>query len=278
MKGGILLLLALSTAAAAEDRPVDRSTIIAGERALGHAFVTGDVATVRMLLADGFRGVGVHGNSFDKKAALAAVAALPHSTSDAVDAFDIRFFGDTAVVQAREHEVGPPPERRPAERVFTDTWVRRDSRWQIVAMEDVDPGLATLPQFQADVGALKAARGANNRAIAAHDLKSFLAAFADDAVFTWSNGTHAVGKIQLASRFGEDFADPNFDRYVRTPASISVSDRGVRAIERGSWTALKKATRYGGDYVAHWMKTPDGWRVVGELYVKLYCSGPLCTP
>lgn len=278
MKPGILLLLALSTPAATQERSGDRTAIIAGERALGQAYVTGDVATVRMLLADGFRGIGVSGNAFDKNAALAAVSALPHSTSDTVDAFDVRFFGDTAVVEAREHEVGPRPEMHPAERVFTDTWVKQNGRWQIVAMEDLDPGLRTSTQFQPDIGAIKAARAANNLAIAEHDLKSFLVTFADDAVFTWSNGTHAIGRIQLASRFDEDFRDPNFNRYVRTPASISVSDRGVRAIERGGWTALKKGTRYGGDYVAHWIKTPEGWRVIGELYVKLYCSGSLCTP
>ncbi len=109
-------------------------------------------------------------------------------------------------------------------------------------------------------------------------MAAFLPTFADDAVFTWSNGSHAIGKAQLAGFFARDFADPRFDRYVRAPGSISVSDRGVRAIERGSWTALKTGTRYGGDYVAHWMKSPAGWQVVGELYVKLYCGGALCTP
>jgi len=129
-----------------------------------------------------------------------------------------------------------------------------------------------------DVSAIKAARTASNRAIAAHDLDSFLPMFADDAVFTWSNGSHAIGKKELASFFARDFADPKFDRYVRTPDQVSVSDRGVRASERGTWIALKQGTRYGGDYLAHWMKVADRWRVVGELYVKLYCSGPLCTP
>ena len=65
---------------------------------------------------------------------------------------------------------------------------------------------------------------------------------------------------------------------MRTPDQVSVSDRRVRASERGTWIALKQGTRYGGDYLAHWMKVADRWRVVGELYVKLYCSGPLCTP
>jgi uncharacterized protein (TIGR02246 family) len=137
---------------------------------------------------------------------------------------------------------------------------------------------AAAPPPPNDVSAIKAARTASNRAIAAHDLDSFLPMFADDAVFTWSNGSHAIGKKELASFFARDFADPKFDRYVRTPDQVSVSDRRVRASERGTWIALKQGTRYGGDYLAHWMKVADRWRVVGELYVKLYCSGPLCTP
>jgi uncharacterized protein (TIGR02246 family) len=140
------------------------------------------------------------------------------------------------------------------------------------------PHVAATPQFQSDVAAIEAARAASNRAIAAHDLNSFLPMFADDAVFTWSNGSHAIGKKDLATFFARDFTDPKFDRYVRTPNRVGVSDRGVRASEQGTWVALKRGTRYGGDYLAHWMKIGDSWRVVGELYVKLYCSGPLCTP
>jgi hypothetical protein len=46
-----------------------------------------------------------------------------------------------------------------------------------------------ISQYQSDVAAIKAARTESNRAIAAHDLASFLPMFADDAVFTWSNGS-----------------------------------------------------------------------------------------
>ena len=57
---------------------------------------------------------------------------------------------------------------------------------------------AAAPPPPNDVSAIKAARTASNRAIAAHDLNSFLPMFADDAVFTWSNGSHAIGKKELA--------------------------------------------------------------------------------
>src|SRR3954466_11861937 len=76
---------------------------------------------------------------------------------------------------------------------------------------------AAAPPPPNDVSAIKAARTASNRAIAAHDLDSFLPMFADDAVFTWSNGSHAIGKKDLATFFARDFADPKFDRYVRRP-------------------------------------------------------------
>jgi ketosteroid isomerase-like protein len=128
------------------------------------------------------------------------------------------------------------------------------------------------------MAAIRSLRLASNQAILRHDIAAFLPAFADDAVFTWSNGSSAVGKPALEAFFAHDFADPNFIAYVRTPKTISVSDTGARAAEHGTWTALKKGTRYGGDYFAHWMRKPEGWRVQGEVYVKLYCSGSLCTP
>jgi ketosteroid isomerase-like protein len=274
----LAVLLAQPTLAAGDSRATDRAAIIAGERAWGQAYVTGNVATVRRLLGDDFRGIDTRGRAYDKARVIADVRSLPHGTSDRVDHINVRFYGDTAVVQANEHVEGPAPEAHPADDVFTDTWFKRDGRWWIVAAEDLDAGLATLPKYQANVSAIQELRAASNRAIAAHDLAGLLPIFADDAVFTWSNGTSAIGKQALRIFFVQDFADPNFIAYVRSPKSISVSDRGLRAAEKGSWTALKRGTRYGGDYMAHWMKTPEGWRVRGELYVKLYCNGTLCTP
>jgi len=256
----------------------DRATIIAGERAWGQAYVRGDTAAVRALLAEDFRGIDPQGHAFGKADVLADVAALPHSTADRVDDVVVRFYGDTAVAQAHEHESGPAPERRPMDRMFTDTWIRRAGRWQIVASEDLDPGLASLPEHRADIAAIRAARAANNAAIAGHDMGAFLPMYADDAVFTWSNGSSAMGKPALSAFFARDFGDAAFQTYIRAPSSISISDRGVRAAEHGHWTALKAGTRYGGDYLAHWAKGANGWQVRGETYVKLYCEGPLCTP
>jgi ketosteroid isomerase-like protein len=256
----------------------DRATIIAGERAWGQSFVNGNVATIRRLVADDFSGTDTTGAIYGKAGMIADLKEGRRITSDRVNPIEVRFYGDTAVVQAHEFIEGPKPEAHPSQRVFTDTWMKRNGRWQIIAAHDTVIGLPTLPQYRSEIAQIRSARAANNTAIAAHDIDAFLPMYADDAVFTWSNGTSAVGRIQLRIFFLQDFFDPNFTAYVRTPSSISVSDRGIRAVEHGTWTALKRGTRYGGDYMAHWMKTADGWRVRGEVYVKLYCSGPLCTP
>ena len=145
----------------------------------------------------------------------------------------------------------------------------------------VAPGLPTAAN-SGDPAAIRALRDASNRAIASHDLKTLMPVVAEDAVFVFSNGSSAVGRSGMETVFARDFADPAFITYVRSPTAGTVSDTGARAVEHGPWEAYKTSpagpTRYGGDYAAHWARTPEGWRIRGELYVKLRCAGPLCTP
>ena len=284
MWAALAAAVAVSASAAPlrQDEAAARREIEAGERAWGQAFVHGDAATIQRLLTDDFVGVLPGGETYTKAAMLKAVVAGPHDTSDHLEGLSIRLYGDTAVAQARERMVGPPPELKPSQTVFTDTWIRRGGRWRIVAAEDLDPGAQNTPEHAADAAAIRAVRARSNRAIAEHDMAGFTPAFADDAVFVWSNGSSAVGKAGLTKFFAQDFADPSFDRYVRTPERVAVAANGVRAVEHGTWTALKHdaagQTRYGGDYSAHWMKRDGAWKIVGELYVKLRCDGSLCTP
>ena len=256
----------------------DLAAITRGEDAFGGAFVTGDAATLDRLLGEDFVGVQVSGALYDKKQALQWASEGPNTTFDHIDDLKVRFYGDTAIAQGHESERGAAPEFKPLHRVFTDTWVKRQGTWRIAAASDIDPGATTPPAFAGDSEAIRALRARSNAAIRAHDMATFLPVFADDAVFVWSNGTSSVGKAGLQAFFAPDFADPAFITYIRTPARISVSENGLRAAEHGTWTALKRDTRYGGDYVAHWFKAAGGWQIRGELYVKLYCQGPLCTP
>ncbi|HWD68514.1 MAG TPA: nuclear transport factor 2 family protein [Caulobacteraceae bacterium] len=133
-----LLATIAADAGSATDRAADTRAIIAGERDLGRAFVSGDVATIRHLLADDFQGVAPRGAFYDKVSVLKELRAGPHITSDEVGPITLRFYGDTAIAQAHEYEVGPPPARKAGEHVFTDTWVKLHGRWRIVAAEDLD--------------------------------------------------------------------------------------------------------------------------------------------
>jgi ketosteroid isomerase-like protein len=124
----------------------------------------------------------------------------------------------------------------------------------------------------------------NNVALAAHDLDRIGSIYTDDAVFVWSDGTSAIGKNALLQTFGEDFADPRWTSviFTRTPTTILVNGSSDRAFESGTWIANKRGAdgslHYGGSYSAHWIKRLAGWRVCGELYVKLNCQGRACAP
>lgn len=133
-------LLALGACTArAPDRAADRKEILEGERAWGQAFVTGDAATVQRLLADDFQGVDPSGLVYSKSRMLAEVKAGPNSTSDTLGNVVVRFYGDTAIAQGTEHEVGPPPEKAGRDSIWTDVWVKQDGHWKIEAAEDLTP-------------------------------------------------------------------------------------------------------------------------------------------
>ncbi|WP_353230485.1 nuclear transport factor 2 family protein [Novosphingobium sp.] len=260
----------------------DQAAIATAERDWGMVFVTGDRQMADRLLDDAFVGIDSTGQVYGKKSTLAGLVTGALNSANQVGPITMHFYGDTAIAQARELQTGPAPEFKPMYRIFTDTWVRRAGQWRLVAAEDQNPGAPTPAAFRADEAQIIAARGASNRAIAAHDMAAFVPFFAEDAVFVWSNGSSAIGRAGLTAAFAGDFADPAFVAYIRTPERVSVAQTGARAAEHGTWTAIKREprgeTRYGGDYAAHWVRSAGGWHVVGELYVKLHCTGPLCVP
>ena len=95
-----------------------------------------DSAHFQRILADDFIGTDPKGNLYDKAQMIADTKDAPkYFVSNHLDQVKIRFFGNTAVAQGSESWV-----RRNGERgrfVWTDTWVLRNGRWQIVAAEDL---------------------------------------------------------------------------------------------------------------------------------------------
>ena len=96
----------------------------------------GDGSVVQRILADDFIGVDPKGGLYDKAKMISETADGPkYFASNHLNELKIRFYGDMAIAQGNESW-----ERKTGERgrfVWTDTWLRRDGRWQIVAAEDL---------------------------------------------------------------------------------------------------------------------------------------------
>ena len=136
----IALAPLLLIAAAPADRSAEAAFIVKSEQDWGSAFVNGNVATIDRLLADDFIGIDTHGDRYDKAMMRAWVRAGPNLTSDTVGPVDVVFYGKIAIARGSEHQIGPLPERLPADRIWTDVWAKRGGRWQLISATDIDPG------------------------------------------------------------------------------------------------------------------------------------------
>ena len=110
--------------------------IVESERQWAESVATGDPSVVERILADDFLGVDPKGRLYDKAKMIADTRnAQQYFVSNRLNEVKVRFYGDTAIAQGDESW-----ERRSGERgrfVWTDTWIRRNGRWQIVAAEDL---------------------------------------------------------------------------------------------------------------------------------------------
>lgn len=98
-----------------------------------------DNGVVAGLLADDFQGTSTAGSRFVKADELRDEKG-PHFARDCgLDETRVRFFGDNlALVYGSEHATGKDKSRPDAKvcQIWTDTWLRRDGKWQIIASQD----------------------------------------------------------------------------------------------------------------------------------------------
>ena len=110
--------------------------IIESERQWAESVATGDSSVLERILADDFLGVDPKGTLYDKGKMISETRNAPqYFVSNHLNEVKVRFYGETAIAQGNESW-----ERRTGERgrfVWTDTWIRRNGRWQIVAAEDL---------------------------------------------------------------------------------------------------------------------------------------------
>ena len=99
---------------------------------------TGDTRKVEQFIAADFVGVNADGSLYDRAKAIADTRTNSQDyTSNSLIEAKVRIYADAAVAQGSsswERRNGSPRKGR---LVWTDTWIRRNGAWQLVAAEDV---------------------------------------------------------------------------------------------------------------------------------------------
>ena len=106
---------------------------------------------VSELLADDFQGTSTRGERFNKADELRDEKGPRSAHGCGLDEAKVRFFSSSssssssfpggenvAIVYGSEHAIGKDKTRPDAKQcqVWTDTWLKRDGKWQIVASQD----------------------------------------------------------------------------------------------------------------------------------------------
>jgi hypothetical protein len=138
--GACLLLIARSAGAECVGighfDAADLDYICRSESQWAQSVANGDAAVAIRILADDYVGIGSSGRRFTKS----EMAAQPAKTSqfvasEQVDHASVRFFGDVAVSQGTD--TSRSKDGRNSHVVWTDTWLKRKGKWQIVASQDM---------------------------------------------------------------------------------------------------------------------------------------------
>lgn len=112
--------------------------IIESERQWAESVASGDTSAIERVLADDFLGVDTDGSPYDKNKAIADTRSSPKEfISNHLNGAKVRFYGDTAVAQGSESWVRRTETPLKGRFVWTDTWIKRNGLWQIVAAEDL---------------------------------------------------------------------------------------------------------------------------------------------
>jgi|ERR1043166_4061886 ketosteroid isomerase-like protein len=132
----ILAILCLCDCGEQKDQKETERYILESERQWAESVATGNPSAIERILADDFVGVDPKGVLYNKRQMVADTRNAPKNyVSNRLNDVKIRFYGNTAIAQGSEMW-----EKRSGERgrfVWTDTWLQRNGRWQIVAAEDL---------------------------------------------------------------------------------------------------------------------------------------------
>jgi ketosteroid isomerase-like protein len=129
-----------------------------------------------------------------------------------------------------------------------------------------------VPSAVADV---RAARIAQNAALASRQMDSVASFWVEDVVITASLGRVLRGREAYRQALIQDSAMV----YVRTPSRVEAASPWPAAWEEGEWVG--RQGRSGpvviqGHYAAQWRRVGTRWLIRSEVFVALACSGEPC--
>lgn len=108
--------------------------IIECSRDWAETVVTGDRTKRKIYFADDFIGTSTAGVRYHKAAITKETGPATYTVSNTLNSVDVRFYGDTAVALGDETWV--KKDGSTGRYVWTDIWVYRNGKWQIVAAQD----------------------------------------------------------------------------------------------------------------------------------------------
>ncbi len=140
----IWLLLAVSLLPAnllaqkADAHAADRAYIEKAESDWAESVANHDCSIPERVMADDFAGIDVDGSQYTKADSVKMCHKGPSNfLFNHLGKVEVRFFGDIAIAQGDEE--WKLKDGKTGKFVWTDTWLRRNGKWQVVAAEDLIP-------------------------------------------------------------------------------------------------------------------------------------------
>jgi ketosteroid isomerase-like protein len=131
-----------------------------------------------------------------------------------------------------------------------------------------------------DQAAIRAARTAQNAAIASGDLDRAAAVWTDDVTVRRALGQPLSGRDAARQALVPPPAPATHLIYQRLTKDVEVSPTWPLAFETGVWEGhvgtVTGPVAIGGRYSAQWVKRGERWLIRSEVFVALTCSGVGC--
>jgi len=105
------------------------------------SLVNGDTASVNRILAHDFIGTGSDGGRYTKQEAIDWISQPSSFISNRLDSVKVTFFGNMAIARGSETWERRSGEVFKGQYVWTDTWLLRNNKWQIIAAQDNTVGI-----------------------------------------------------------------------------------------------------------------------------------------